>query len=138
MLRSKIKIANQKLDIKPLKAREGLKAIHEFTKIIMDASPYLALLSERPRVIRAATFAKMVNEVNGFDDFIFNIVSLSTGIDVDVLEKDATLKELLDVFMLTIKINDWDAYWKIAYSLRVTDRESLMAWVYSKASKVRI
>lgn len=79
----------------------------------------------------------MISEVDGLDNFVFNLVSYSTGIDVTILETEATLKEIINAFIIILELNDWDKYWKIAYSLKIADQDNFAAWVYSRASKIR-
>lgn len=132
-----IEIAGKKVKIVPFNARQGLDATLMMASLMEQASSYIPLLGDRSRSIRALSLLKMINDVQGFDKFIINVVAISTGIFPDVIETDATFKELLQAFEVIWELNEWNKFWEVAYSIRLVDRRNWFAWVASEAKRIR-
>lgn len=128
----KVNIAGKRIKIKPMSAEKGLNAIVEFARVLDKAMPYLGNMADSSRRIRVFSLVRMVAEIEELPDMLFNVVSLSTEISVGVLKEEATVKELLDVMAVVIKINNWNEFWATAYSLRIVDGEGVVQWAVAR------
>ncbi|MHA2063867.1 MAG: hypothetical protein ACXABY_05710 [Candidatus Thorarchaeota archaeon] len=134
----RVKIANRRLKIEPLPARESLRMVVTFSKFMHDVAPELALMADPSRQVRTATALKIVKEREDLPELLFELVSTVTAIPISELEEEATLSEMLNVISKTIKINDWDVIWTSAMRLRIIDRFQLYDWLWARIPKLRV
>lgn len=128
MFKKRIKLANQRLILKPFKAKEGLEVLIELAVIIDNSIPMLTMLNDNnTHAIRIASLTKFVLANPTLIAFLFNLVNKATGIPIDILESETTTGELLTAALEIMKINQWEKFWKAAYSLRLIEKKSLIS-----------
>lgn len=137
MLKKKTKIAGRKILIEPLPAKKSLETVILLSGIIHDIAPYLMVLAEPSRTVRVMTLLRIMKDQEDLPDVLFSLVSIVTDIPIQELETQATLKEILDVLVRTIKVNDWNVIWESALRLRIIDRNTLTAWLMARIPNMR-
>lgn len=134
--KNRLKIANQTVHIRPMNAKDGLEAVIHFSSVMDQATPYLVLLAKRSRSVRFMALGRLLKEVDGIPDVIFEVVALSTGLSRYELETEATLKEVFTAFAIILKLNDWSTFWGAAYSLRIVEDHTIVGWAMSSLQRL--
>lgn len=136
--RKKLKVAGQKITLRPLPARKSLELVIEMSGIIHDLAPQLAVLVDKSRTIRIGILLKIVKDFDELPDILITICHKVTDIPVEDLEQKATLKELLQILKYTIKLNDWDGIWKGAMDLRIVEPNAYKDWLWSRIPDIKV
>lgn len=133
----KIKIAGRYVKLESLNAKQGLESVLCMAKYMDNAASYLTALGDRSKKIRALAVVKMLNEVKGFDQFILDMIVISTGLDKSYIESDMTFEELITAFDTIWKLNKWNKFWEVAYSIQLVEEKNWLMWAFSEAKRLR-